>query len=48
MTYIGVYLLGTLAYGGIWWDWNVALGSWLWSGVCGFALGVLMLARRTA
>jgi hypothetical protein len=48
MTYIGVYLLGTLAYGGIWWDWNVALGSWLWSGVCGFALSVLMLARRTA
>jgi hypothetical protein len=48
MTYIGVYLLGTLAYGGIWWDWNVALGSWIWSGVCGFALSLLILARRPA
>ena len=48
MTYIGVYLLGTLFGDGIWWDWNVALGSWIWSGVCGFALSLLIVARRTA
>jgi hypothetical protein len=48
MTYIGVYLIGTGFAGRIWWDWNVALGSWIWSGVCGFALSLLILARRTA
>jgi hypothetical protein len=48
MTYIGVYLIGTLATDRIWWDWNVALGSWIWSGVCGFALSLLIVARRTA
>jgi hypothetical protein len=48
MTYIGVYLIGTLLADRIWWDWNVALGSWIWSGVCGFALSLLILARRTA
>ncbi|HEV3090182.1 MAG TPA: hypothetical protein VGX91_01935 [Candidatus Cybelea sp.] len=48
MTYIGVYLLGTLIADGIWWDWNVALGSWIWSGVCGFALTLAIAARRTA
>lgn len=48
MLYIGVYLLGTLLTDGIWWDWNVALGSWIWSGVCGFALSLAILARRTA
>lgn len=48
LTYIGVYLLGTLLRDGLWWDWNVALGSWIWSGVCGFALSLLILARRTA
>lgn len=48
MTYFGVYLLGTLLYDGIWWDWNVVLGSWIWSGVCGFALSLLILARRPA
>jgi hypothetical protein len=48
MTYIGTYLVGTLMTDGIWWDWNVALGSWIWSGVCGFALSLLMVARRTA
>jgi hypothetical protein len=46
MTYIGVYLIATAATGGVWWDWNVALGAWLWSGVCGFALGLLASARR--
>jgi hypothetical protein len=48
VTYVGVYLLGTLLADGIWWDWNVALGSWIWSGVCGFALSLAILARRTA
>jgi hypothetical protein len=48
MTYIGIYLLGTLRSDGIWWDWNVALGSWIWSGVCGFALSLLIAARRIA
>jgi len=48
MTYIGVYLLATVATDGMWWDWNVALGSWIWSGVCGFALSLVALARRSA
>ncbi len=48
MTYIGVYLIGTLIADGIWWDWNVALGSWIWSGVSGFALSLLIVARRAA
>ncbi len=48
MTYIGIYLIGTLLGERIWWDWNVAVGSWIWSGVCGFALSLLILARRTA
>ncbi|HEY2476542.1 MAG TPA: hypothetical protein VGI19_17310 [Candidatus Cybelea sp.] len=48
MMYIGTYLLATLASDGLWWDWNVALGAWLWSGVCGFALTQLVLARRPA
>jgi hypothetical protein len=48
MTYIGIYLAGTLLSEGIWWDWNVALGSWIWSGVCGFALSLMVLARRAA
>jgi len=48
MTYIGIYLLGILISDRIWWDWNVALGSWIWSGVCGFALSLLIVARRTA
>jgi hypothetical protein len=46
MTYIGVYLISTAIADGLWWDWNVALGAWLWSGVCGFALGLLGSARR--
>ena len=46
MTYIGVYLIATAIADGLWWDWNVALGAWLWSGVCGFALGLLGSARR--
>lgn len=46
MTYIGIYLAGTWIGDRIWWDWNVALGSWIWSGVCGFALSLLIIARR--
>jgi hypothetical protein len=48
MTYVGVYLLGVLLTDRIWWDWNVALGSWIWSGVCGFAWSLLVVARRAA
>jgi hypothetical protein len=48
MTYVGVYLAGMAVVEGLWWDWNVALGSWIWSGVCGFALSLLIVARRTA
>jgi hypothetical protein len=48
LTYIGVYLIGTLVTDGIWWDWNIALGAWIWAGVCGFALSLLATARRTA
>jgi hypothetical protein len=48
MAYIGMYLLSTRVADRIWWDWNVALGSWIWSGVCGYALSLLILARRSA
>ena len=48
MAYIAVYLVGIAVAEGVWWDWNVALGSWIWAGICGLALSLLMLARRTA
>ncbi len=48
MTYVGIYLIGIGMTDGIWWTWNVALGSWIWSGVCGFALSLLIVARRAA
>jgi hypothetical protein len=48
MTYIGAYLLATIVADRTWWDWNVALGAWIWAGVCGFALSLLATARRTA
>lgn len=48
MTYVGTYLIATAAYDGLWWDWNVALGAWLWAGVAGFALSLLATANRTA
>jgi hypothetical protein len=47
-TYMGVYLLATIATDGIWWDWNVALGAWIWTAVSGFALGLVATAHRTA
>lgn len=46
LTYIGVYLVATALADRIWWDWNVALGAWIWAGVCGFALSLLATARR--
>lgn len=48
MAYIGIYLAGMSFAERLWWDWNVALGSWIWAGVCGFALSSLIVARRTA
>lgn len=45
-TSMGVYLLGTIAANGTWWDWNVALGAWIWTAVCGFALSLVATARR--
>jgi hypothetical protein len=48
MTYIGTYLIAMSLTEGLWWDWNIALGSWIWSGVCGFALSLLIVARRNA
>jgi hypothetical protein len=48
MTYIGVYLAGTFLADRLWWDWNVALGAWIWAGVGGFGLSLLATARRSA
>jgi hypothetical protein len=48
VTYIGVYLVATLITDRLWWDWNVALGAWIWAGVCGFALSLIATARRPA
>lgn len=48
MTYVGTYLIALLVSGGTWWDWNIALGAWIWSGVCGFALSLVATARRPA
>ena len=48
IAYIGIYLAGISLAEGLWWDWNVALGSWIWAGVCGFALSLLIVARRAA
>jgi len=48
MTYTGVYLIATFASDRMWWDWNEALGAWLWAGLVGFALSLVATARRTA
>jgi len=48
MAYIGVYIIATAAFDGLWWDWNEALGAWLWAGLCGFSLSLIATARRTA
>ena len=46
MTYAGVSLAVTALVAGVWWDWNVALGAWCWSGVAGLGLSLVSLARR--
>ncbi len=48
LAYMGTYLVVTLALSHVWWDWNEALGAWLWCGVTGFALSLIGTARRTA
>lgn len=45
--YMGAYLAATFAFDRLWWDWNEALGAWMWCGVVGFALSVVATARRT-
>lgn len=47
LTYSGVYFLSTGVADRLWWDWNEVLGAWLWTGVVGFALSLVGLARRT-
>ena len=47
LAYGGSYLLATLLANGLWWDWNVALGAWLWTGLVGFGLSLIGTARRT-
>jgi hypothetical protein len=47
LTYSGTYLLVTaLASGPLWWDWNVSLGAWIWTGVIAFGMTYVGLARR--
>lgn len=49
LVYSGVYLLTTSAADGpLWWDWNIALGAWLWTGVLGLGMSYVGLARRAA
>ncbi|MHB8146339.1 MAG: hypothetical protein ACYDGM_03630 [Vulcanimicrobiaceae bacterium] len=48
LAYSGTYLLATLATDRLWWDWNVGLGAWIWTGVIGFGLSLIGTARRTA
>lgn len=48
LAYGGTYLIATLFASGLWWDWNVALGAWIWTGLVGFALTLVGTARRTA
>lgn len=47
LAYMGTYLLGTYFMDRLWWDWNEALGAWMWCGVVGFALSLIGTARRT-
>ncbi len=48
LAYMGTYLIVTFAFDRLWWDWNEALGAWIWCGVTGFALSLIGTARRTA
>ncbi|MEO9170930.1 MAG: hypothetical protein ABI282_10720 [Candidatus Baltobacteraceae bacterium] len=47
LIYMGTYLVATFAADRLWWDWNEALGAWMWCGVAGFALSLIGTARRT-
>ncbi|MGH7737407.1 MAG: hypothetical protein ACREMP_06020 [Candidatus Tyrphobacter sp.] len=47
LVYSGAFLLATqFLGGGVWWDWNVALGAFAWAGVAGLGLSFVGLARR--
>jgi hypothetical protein len=47
LTYSGMYLLVTAATDApLWWDWNVSLGAWIWTGVIALGLTYVGLARR--
>jgi hypothetical protein len=47
MTYSGTYLAVTaLSSGPLWWDWNVSLGAWIWTGVIALGMTYVALARR--
>ena len=48
LAYSGTYILATLALDRLWWDWNVALGAWMWTAIIGIALSSIGTARRTA
>lgn len=48
LVYSGTYLVATLIASQLWWDWNVSLGAWIWTGLVGFALTLIGTARRTA
>ena len=48
LAYMGTYLVTTFAVDRLWWDWNEALGAWLWCGVVGFGLSLIGTARRAA
>lgn len=48
LAYAGTYLVATAFADRLWWDWNEVLGAWLWTGVAGFGLSFIGLARRTS
>lgn len=49
LAYSGAYILMTaFTDPPLWWDWNVSLGAWLWTGVLGFAMSFIGLARRVS
>jgi hypothetical protein len=48
MVYSGIYLVAMAFASGLWWDWNIALGAWMWTGIAGLTLSLIGTARRTA
>jgi hypothetical protein len=48
LAYAGEYLAYTAGAGGLWWNWNETLGTWVCCGIAGFALSLIGTARRTA